>query len=92
MFFFIFRASERGDKDLVRLVLAHNHDDTGVHEVTGVSPLHAACRHGHADVVELLLLVSTHKNCLAVSNQSCKKKRFLPFERISSHKMHSALA
>ena len=63
LFLFIFlshllsRACEQGDSDMVRVLLDWNNDDTGVHMVTGQSPLYAACSQGHIECVQIILAV-----------------------------------
>ena len=52
------RACESGDAPLTALILENNNDDTGVHSVTGQSPLHAACSQGYVESVTLILKVS----------------------------------
>ena len=61
------RACESGDAPLTALILENNNDDTGVHSVTGQSPLHAACSQGHVECVTLILKVSRSFICLYVA-------------------------
>ena len=56
---------------MTRLLLDSNNDDTGVHMVTGQSPLYAACRHGNIECAYLILEVRMVFSVIQGQTEKC---------------------